>query len=71
MTAPQLNIHFETRGIEFVLKTQQDQIANLQKMQAHLQKYALWDCVDHQSSQVNGAYYNHRSEEHTSELQSH
>ena len=61
MTATQLNIHFETRGIEFVLKTQQDQIANLQKMQAHLQKYALWDCVDYQSSQVNGAYYNHFS----------
>lgn len=61
MTATQLNIHFETRGIEFVLKTQQDQIANLQKMQAHLQKYSLWDCVDHHSSQANGAYYNHFS----------
>ena len=56
MTATQLNIHFETRGIEFVLKTQQDQIINLQKMQEHLHKYSLWDCVNHQSSQVNGAY---------------
>ena len=61
MTATQLNTHFETRGIEFVLKTQQDQIANLQKMQAHLQKYSLWDCVDHHSSQINDAYYNHFS----------
>ena len=61
MAATQLNIHFETRGIEFVLKTQQEQIDNLQKMQAHLQRYSLWDCVDHQSSQVNGAYYNHFS----------
>ena len=58
MTAPQLNIHFETRGIEFVLKTKQDQIANLQKMQAHLHKYALWDCVDHRSSQADGIYCN-------------
>ncbi|MEY4698774.1 MAG: hypothetical protein RIR85_194 [Pseudomonadota bacterium] len=61
MTATQLNTHFETRGIEFVLKTQQDQIANLQKMQSHLQKYSLWDCVDHHSSQINDAYYNHFS----------
>lgn len=61
MTATQLNTHFETRGIEFVLKTQQDQIANLQKMQAHLQKYSLWDCVDHHSSQINDAYCNHFS----------
>ena len=61
MTATQLNTHFETRGIEFVLKTQQDQIANLQKMQAHLQKYSLWDCVDYHSSQINDAYYNHFS----------
>ncbi|MEY5051439.1 MAG: hypothetical protein RLZZ619_1369 [Pseudomonadota bacterium] len=61
MTATQLNTHFETRGIEFVLKTQQDQIANLQKMQAHLQKYSLWDCVDYHSSQINDAYCNHFS----------
>ena len=43
MAATQLNIHFETRGIEFVLKTQQEQIDNLQNMQAHLQRYSLWE----------------------------
>ena len=58
MSATQLNIPFETRGIEFVLTTQQEQIINLQKMQEHLHKYSLWDCVNHDSSQTNGAYYN-------------
>ena len=58
MSATQLNIPFETRGIEFALTTQQEQIINLQKMQEHLHKYSLWDCVNHDSSQTNGAYYN-------------
>ena len=59
MSATQLNIPFETRGIEFVLKTQHDQMTNLQKMQEHLQRYSLWDCVSHHSSQANGVYCNH------------
>jgi len=59
MSATQLNIPFETRGIEFVLKTQQDQVGNLQKMQELLQRYSLWDCVSHHSSQANGVYCNH------------
>lgn len=58
MSATQLNIPFETRGIEFVLTTQQEQIINLQKMQEHLHKYSLWDCVNHDSSQTNGTYHN-------------
>jgi hypothetical protein len=56
MTANQTNIHFESRGIEFVVNTP-DEVAHLQaSMQKHLEALQLWQHVDAVTSSQNGAY---------------
>jgi hypothetical protein len=56
MTANQTNIHFESRGIEFVVNAP-DEVKHLQaSMQKHLEALQLWQHVDAVSSSHNGAY---------------
>jgi hypothetical protein len=56
MTANQTNIHFESRGIEFVVNAP-DEVKHLQaSMQKHLEALQLWQHVDAVTSSQNGAY---------------
>jgi hypothetical protein len=56
MTANQTNIHFESRGIEFVVNTP-DEVKRLQaSMQKHLEDLQLWQYVDAVSLSHNGTY---------------
>ncbi|MEN9930140.1 MAG: hypothetical protein RL604_387 [Pseudomonadota bacterium] len=56
MTANQTNIHFESRGIEFVVNAP-DEVKHLQaSMQKHLEALQLWQHVDAVSLSHNGAY---------------
>ena len=56
MTANQTNIHFESRGIEFVVNSP-DEAKHIQaSMQKHLEALQLWQHVDAVSLTSNGAY---------------
>ena len=56
MTANQTNIHFESRGIEFVVNNL-DEVKHLQaSMQKHLEALQLWQHVDAVSLSHNGTY---------------
>jgi len=56
MTANQTNIHFESRGIEFVVNGP-DEVKHLQaQMQKHLEGLQLWQHVDAAFSSSNGVY---------------
>ena len=46
MTINQTNIHFESRGIEFVVKTTEELSALQVSMQKHLDALQLWQHVD-------------------------
>ena len=56
MTANQSNIHFKSRGIEFVVNGP-DEVKHLQaQMQKHLEGLQLWQHVDAAFSSSNGVY---------------
>jgi len=56
MTTNQTNIHFESRGIEFVVNSP-DEAKHIQaSMQKHLEALQLWQHVDAVSLTSNGAY---------------
>jgi len=46
MTANQTNIHFESRGIEFVVKTAEDLSALQASMRKYFEGLQLWPHVD-------------------------
>ena len=56
MTANQTNIHFESRGIEFVVNTPDELNALQTSMRKHLERLQLWQHVDAVSLSSNGAY---------------
>jgi hypothetical protein len=56
MTANQTNIHFESRGIEFVVKTTEELSALQTSMQKHLEALQLWQHVDSVLSNRDGAH---------------
>ena len=56
MTANQTNIHFESRGIEFVVKTAEELSALQTSMQKHLEALQLWQHVDAVILSGNGTY---------------
>lgn len=56
MSTNQPNIHFESRGIEFVSNTLQDQKVLIESMNQYLEGLQLLQCVNCISSEVNGSY---------------
>lgn len=56
MTANQTNIHFESRGVEFVVKTAKELSALQASMQNHLEGLHLWQFVDFSSSHGSEGY---------------
>ncbi|MEY3864465.1 MAG: hypothetical protein RL183_1351 [Pseudomonadota bacterium] len=56
MTANQTNIHFESRGIEFVVKTAEDLSALQASMRKYFEGLQLWPHVDSVLSNHNGAH---------------
>lgn len=56
MTENQTNIHFESRGIEFVVKTTDDLSALQASMRKHLESLQLWQHVESVLSNNNGTH---------------
>ncbi len=56
MSSNQNNIHFESRGIEFVSKSADEQKRLADSMREYLEKLQLWDCVNCCQTITEGSY---------------